>query len=61
MTLTHVMRHLSQVRTRVVKTVAAPTWDEMFKQLQAYKEKHGNCNVQFRFPENPALGTVRLC
>ena len=56
-----VVRHLSQVRTRVVETVAAPTWDEMFIRLQAYKETHGNCDVPDSWSEDPALGSVGLC
>ena len=40
--------------------VTAPTWDEMFIRLQAYKEKLDDYNVPFRWPENPALGPVWL-
>jgi len=31
-------------------------WDEMFRQLQEYKEKHGDCLVPSRFEENVRLG-----
>eukprot|EP00956_Cyclotella_meneghiniana_P008269 scaffold11022_cov38-Cyclotella_meneghiniana.AAC.3 len=31
-------------------------WNEMFKDLVDYKEKHGNCNVPHIYPENPSLG-----
>lgn len=32
-------------------------WDNMFSQLQAYKERYGNCSVPKRFSENPKLAT----
>lgn len=31
-------------------------WDEMFRQLEAYKEKYGDCLVPSRFGENLKLG-----
>ena len=30
-------------------------WNSRFEQLQAYKEKHGDCNVPHGFPEDPAF------
>ena len=33
-------------------------WEEMFEELNAYKETHdGDCNVPTRWPENPQLGS----
>eukprot|EP01052_Picozoa_sp_SAG31_P046160 SAG31_NODE_8714_length_1400_cov_2.177556_2_plen_194_part_01 len=32
-------------------------WQARFEQLQAYKDKHGDCNVPFGWAANPALGT----
>lgn len=31
-------------------------WEEMFKKLQQYFEKHGNCLVPTKWPEDPQLG-----
>ena len=31
-------------------------WQNMFQQLEAYKQKHGHCNVPRKYPEDPALG-----
>ena len=31
-------------------------WDENFKALKEYREKHGNCNVPHNFKEKPELG-----
>ncbi len=32
-------------------------WEEMFSELAAYKQIHGNCNVPIKGKDNPALGT----
>lgn len=32
------------------------TWHRYYKQLQKYKEQHGNCNVPLHWPENKNLG-----
>jgi hypothetical protein len=31
-------------------------WQEMYAQLLAYKEAHGDCKVPTKYPENPKLG-----
>ena len=28
-------------------------WEARYKQLVAYKDKHGHCNVPRKYPENP--------
>ena len=32
-------------------------WEEMFAALQAYKAEHRHCNVPYKWPDNPSLGT----
>jgi hypothetical protein len=32
-------------------------WDEMFNRLVEYREKHGDCLVPNRYPEDPQLGS----
>ena len=32
-----------------------PRWEEMFATLKTYKERYGDCNVPYKWPENPAL------
>jgi hypothetical protein len=32
-------------------------WEESFNKLLLYREKHGNCNVPSRHPDDPNLGT----
>ena len=31
-------------------------WEEMFRQLEEFKEAHGHCNVPSRYEKNPKLG-----
>ena len=31
-------------------------WEQKFKELEEYKEEHGDCNVPQRYPDNPPLG-----
>ncbi len=33
-----------------------PSWERQFKELEAFKEKHGHCNVPGQYKSNPALG-----
>jgi hypothetical protein len=33
-----------------------PQWEDMFQRLLAYREKHGDCLVPNRYPEDPQLG-----
>lgn len=33
----------------------AKTWEEMYVELQAYRERHGHCNVPQRDPQNHSL------
>ena len=37
------------------------TWDERLNELEAFKAKHGNCNVPSCFLENPRLATWVKC
>ena len=32
------------------------TWEQRIHDLKVFKEKHGHCNVPFRYPPNPVLG-----
>jgi len=32
-------------------------WEKMLRNLTAYKEHFGNCNVPYNYGENPELGT----
>jgi DNA-binding transcriptional regulator YiaG len=32
------------------------TWEQRFKELEAFKKEHGHCNVPENYPLNPALG-----
>lgn len=32
-------------------------WEDMFHRLEIYKEKHGDCLVPNRYPEDPQLGS----
>jgi hypothetical protein len=32
-------------------------WEEMFSRLEVYKEKHGDCLVPSRYPEDSQLGS----
>lgn len=43
--------------TTVCVEILGRTWDERFGQLQAFKEKHGHCNVPSQYPENQKLAT----
>jgi hypothetical protein len=38
-------------------TNADADWNARIKELQTYKDQHGNCLVPNRYPENPRLGT----
>jgi hypothetical protein len=40
----------------IIWDVFSAQWENMFKGLCAYKEKHGDCNVPVMFIENPSLG-----
>ena len=33
-----------------------PRWDELFRRLQAYKKKNGDCQVPGRYNKDPQLG-----
>lgn len=33
------------------------SWDESFKRLLAFREKHGHCRVPNRYKEDPRLGS----
>lgn len=36
---------------------ALDTWEQRFRELIVYRDRHGNCNVPKSFPENQKLGT----
>jgi hypothetical protein len=42
---------------RITRNSYDDQWDSMFQQLNAYKEKYGDCLVPKRYKENPKLGT----
>ena len=33
------------------------TWEQRFKELEAFQKQHGHCNVVWKYPLNPALGS----
>jgi len=33
-----------------------PTWEQRFKELEAFKKEHGHCNLPWNYPPNPQLG-----
>ena len=39
-----------------LKEKLCEVWDEMFKQLQEYKEQYGHCRVPTKYTANPQLG-----
>jgi hypothetical protein len=32
-------------------------WEEMFSELERYRDEHGDCLVPGKWPQNPPLGT----
>ena len=42
------------ITTKLIEKLGL-SWDEMYGQLIAYKEEHGNCNVPSGYPDNPQL------
>lgn len=36
-------------------------WEERIRQLKDFKEKHGNCSIPARYPDNPQLATWAKC
>lgn len=52
------MWRVSRVAAVVGETTmkAQDTWGERYSQLAAFKEKHGHCDVPFKWSKNPQLG-----
>lgn len=48
--------HPKKLMSKARNIVDQRKWDNHFKQLKAYKRKHGNCDVPKRYPPNPQLG-----
>ncbi len=50
---------LDRLRTAITTTcidTLAPSWEERFGELKAFKDRFGHCNVEHQWPENPKLG-----
>jgi hypothetical protein len=44
------------VGTRALRAARASSWEVLYRRLLDYRNRHGNCDVPARFPDDPALG-----
>ena len=46
----------AQEGTTTAEALKARNWNATYERLKAYYDKHGHCNVPYRYPEDPSLG-----